>query len=256
VSRSADVAVAARRIAHGKTANAGQICVAPDYALVPEETAETFADLAVKAYERFAGGETTALIHQGAYARQQALIDDARAKGARIVAGSAGRDGRRMPLHVVLGVTDDMRLAQEEIFGPILPVFTYSAFDEVPARVNAGTRPLALYYFGWDDAERETLLKRTHSGGVAFNDWGWQVANHDLPFGGTGTSGIGNYHGEEGFRELSHARAVFDENRLFPIELFHPPFGGLLQRGLLWLITGHAGGRASAPTAPAPAPET
>jgi coniferyl-aldehyde dehydrogenase len=242
VSRSADLAVAARRIAHGKTANAGQICVAPDYALVPEEAAERFAELAVKAYERFMTGGTTALIHQGAFARQQELIEDARARGARIVAATQAADGRRMPLHVVLGVTDDMRIAREEIFGPVLPVLTYGAFDTVPARVNAGTRPLALYYFGHDETERETLLKRTHSGGVAFNDWGWQVANHDLPFGGTGTSGIGNYHGAEGFRELSHARAVFAEHRLFPIELFHPPFGGVLQRSLLWLITGHAGG--------------
>jgi coniferyl-aldehyde dehydrogenase len=129
VSRSADIAVAARRIAHGKTANAGQICVAPDYALVPEEQAETFAQLAVQSAERFIQGGTTALIHQGAYGRQQALIEDARAKGARIVACSQPDDGRRMALQVVLGVTDDMRLAREEIFGPILPVLTYGAFD-------------------------------------------------------------------------------------------------------------------------------
>ncbi|MBC6982591.1 coniferyl aldehyde dehydrogenase [Caulobacter sp. 17J80-11] len=242
VSRTADIAVAARRIAHGKTANAGQVCVAPDYALIPEEQAEAFAEQALKAFDKFASGGTTALIHPGAFERQQGLIEDARAKGARALTAATPVDGRRMGLQVVLGVTDDMRLAQEEIFGPILPVFTYTAFEAVVARVNAGTRPLALYYFGHDQAERETLLKRTHSGGVAFNDWGWQVAQHDLPFGGTGTSGMGNYHGAEGFRELSHARSVYDQHRLFPIELFHPPFGGA-QPFLLWLITGHAGGR-------------
>ncbi|MBC6980361.1 coniferyl aldehyde dehydrogenase [Caulobacter sp. 17J80-11] len=241
VSATADLRVAARRVAHGKTTNAGQVCVAPDYALVPRASAEVFAQMTVAAADRLCGDDDNcSLIHDGAYARQQALIEDARDKGATVLVAPGGA-GRRMPLHVVLGVTDDMRLAREEIFGPILPVFTYDRFEEAVERINIGTRPLALYYFGHDPAERETVLKRTHSGGVTFNDWGWHVVNHDLPFGGVGTSGMGNYHGDEGFRELSHAKAVYDQHRLFPIELFHPPYGGLLQRLALFVMTGRAG---------------
>lgn len=135
-----------------------------------------------------------------------------------------------MPLHIVTGLTPDMRILQEELFGPILPVVPYDTTDEAIAFVNARPRPLALYCFSHDGAERDELLRRTHSGGVAVNDWGWQVVNHDAPFGGIGNSGMGTYHGVEGFRELSHARTVFQRNRFFPIDLFYPPYGGFVQR--------------------------
>jgi coniferyl-aldehyde dehydrogenase len=239
VSRSATLAVAARRIAHGKTVNGGQICVAPDYALVPEELADAFATEVLAAVGKLypPGSEDyTAVIHERAYQRQQALLDDARAKGARVLASAMPDQGRRLPLQVVLGVTADMRLAREEIFGPILPVFTYRALDDAIAHIQRGTRPLALYYFGHDKAESDALLQRTHAGGVTLNDWGWHVVNHDLPFGGIGTSGMGNYHGAEGFRELSHGKAVFAERRWFPIELFHPPYGSWVQRLALRLF--------------------
>jgi coniferyl-aldehyde dehydrogenase len=243
VSSSADIDVAARRVAHGKTTNAGQICVAPDYALVPEGSAEQFAAAVIDAANRFGdAGSGTGMIHGVALNRQLSLIDDAQSKGARVlVARVQPRNGRVMPLHVVLGITDDMRLSREEIFGPILPVITYKDFSETIAHVNRDERPLALYYFGHSNAEREALLKQTHSGGITFNDWGWHVVNHDLPFGGIGNSGMGNYHGEEGFRELSHAKSVFAEHRWFPSELFHPPYGGWLQRTALRLMTGLKG---------------
>nr|WP_315597934.1 coniferyl aldehyde dehydrogenase [uncultured Cupriavidus sp.] len=233
VSRSADLETAARRIAHGKTVNAGQICVSPDYALVHEDDAERFASFVIDAARRMhpQGSEDyAAIIHQRAYARQLALLDDAREHGATVMTADMPGDGRRLPLHVVLGVTPRMRLAQEEIFGPILPVFTYRTFEQAIEHVQRGTRPLALYYFGHDKAETQALLRRTHAGGMTMNDWGWHVLNHDLPFGGVGTSGMGNYHGAEGFRELSHAKAVFTERSWFPIELFHPPYGTWVQR--------------------------
>ena len=241
VSRTADLSTAARRIAHGKTVNAGQICVAPDYALVPEADAARFAtEVIAQAAQLFPadGADYTSVIHERAHRRMQELLDNARAHGAHVMRAAMPEDGRRLPLHVVLGVTPRMRIAQEEIFGPILPVFTYRDFGDVIAHVRAGTRPLAMYYFGKDKAETETLLQRTHAGGVTLNDWGWHVLNHDLPFGGTGTSGMGNYHGAEGFRELSHAKAVFAERQWFPIELFHPPYGTFVQRMALRLFLG------------------
>ncbi|MDR5749651.1 MULTISPECIES: coniferyl aldehyde dehydrogenase [unclassified Caballeronia] len=251
VSKSADLAVAARRIAHGKTVNAGQICVAPDYALVPEGEEEAFARRVMEAAARMhpAGSEDyAAVIHERAYERQQALIDDARAHGASVFVCPMPSGGRRMPLHVVLDVTPAMRIAREEIFGPILPVFTYRTFEAAIAQIQAGTRPLALYYFGHDKAESDALLKRTHAGGVTLNDWGWHVLNHDMPFGGIGGSGMGNYHGEEGFRELSHGKSVFAEHRWFPIELFHPPYGSFVQRLALRMFLG------AVPAANEPAP--
>jgi coniferyl-aldehyde dehydrogenase len=249
VSRSANLARAARRIVHGKTVNAGQICVAPDYALVPREQIEAFTASAVKAFEQLAGsGEnTTSMINARAHRRMLDLIEDARALGAKVtVCGSASADGRQMLLHIVSGVTPQMRVAREEIFGPLLPVIGYATFDEAIAHVRSGERPLALYWFGTDGNERARVLRETHAGGVTLNDWGWHAMNHSLPFGGSGMSGMGNYHGEEGFRELSHAKAVFAEHRWFPVELFHPPYGGAVQRAVLrWYFGSHACVRSS-----------
>jgi coniferyl-aldehyde dehydrogenase len=229
VSRSADLSRAARRIVHGKTVNAGQICVAPDYALVPREQVAAFTAAAAQAFESLVGdGESyTSLIDTRAHNRMRELIDDARALGATVtVCGTREASGRQMPLHIISGVRPHMRIAREEIFGPLLPVLEYDTFDDALEHVRHGERPLALYWFGADGNERARVLRETHAGGVTLNDWGWHAMNHALPFGGVGTSGMGNYHGEEGFRELSHAKAVFAEHRWFPIELFHPPYSG------------------------------
>ena len=129
------------------------------------------------------------------------------------------------------------RALGDEIFGPILPVIPYDTLDEAIAFIRKRPRPLALYCFGRDAAARDDVLRRTHSGGVTINDWAWHVVNHDAPFGGIGNSGMGTYHGVEGFRELSHARTVFKRHRYFPIGLFYPPHGSLLQRlSLRWFI--------------------
>jgi coniferyl-aldehyde dehydrogenase len=143
-----------------------------------------------------------------------------------------------MPLHIVTGCTADMRIMQEELFGPILPVVPYATMDDAIRFINAGQRPLALYCFSHDAAEREHLLRCTHSGGVTLNDWCWHVVSHDAPFGGIGHSGMGTYHGVEGFRELSHAKTVFKRQRFFPTRLFYPPYGNLVQRAILRFFLG------------------
>ena len=240
------IADAAKRIVHGKATNGGQICVSPDYALVPRDQVDTFVAEVKAAFARMFGQRVadhhdyTAIVNERQHARVVALLDDARAKGARIVACAEGGTGKQMPLHIVTGVTADMRIAQEEIFGPILPVFPCDTLDQAVAHIGSGPRPLALYVFSHDAAAREQLLQRTHSGGVTINDWAWHVMNHDAPFGGVGNSGMGSYHGEEGFRELSHARTVFKRHRFFPTGLFHPPYGNFVQRLVmkLWLGAG------------------
>ena len=250
-----DIAEAATRIAHGKTANCGQICVAPDYALVPRTQVDAFAQQVRAAFGRLYGDRVqghpdyTALVNDRHHARIVALLDDARALGATVIACAEGGTDRQMPLHIVTGVTPAMRIAREEIFGPILPVLAYDTLDDAIALVRGGPRPLALYAFGHDVAARQRLLEHTHSGGVTVNDWGWHVMNHDAPFGGIGNSGMGSYHGEEGFRELSHARTVFHRHRLFPIDLFYPPYGSAVQQLVLrlWLGAGDPALRASAP---------
>ena len=228
--------------------NAGQSCVAPDYVLVPRDRVEEFAAAAIRAYRALAAAqgerELTAIASERQQARLLELLADARAKGATVMAAGEPGAGRRLPLYVVTGVRDDMRIAREELFGPILPVIAYDSLEQAIRYVNARPRPLALYPLALAGGELEALLRTTHSGGVTVDDWGWHVFNHDLPFGGTGRSGIGTYHGVEGFRELSHQKAVFRRRRLFPMELFYPPYGRLVQRLVLRYYLGRPrGGR-------------
>lgn len=233
VSADSDLAEAAQRIAHGKSVNGGQICIAPDYALVPEVKQVEFLDHLRKEYHKmYAGGsgeDDTDVISQRHYQRLQDMLEDAREKGAEIhyMAEDQPRSPKHFPLTVVTGVTDDMRVMQEEIFGSILPVKTYRQLDEAIAHINQGERPLALYFFGRNAAEANYVLDSTHSGGASVNDWGWHAFNHDVPFGGVGASGMGKYHGHEGFLEFSHARSVFRRHRFFPVKLFNPPYGAI-----------------------------
>ena len=248
VTRNYPVADAALRITHGKSVNCGQICIAPDYALVPRESVDAFVASVKSSFEQFYGGHTegnpnfTSVVSDRQLQRIEAVLADARAKGATVTAcapqPSAGN--RQLPLHIVTGATPDMEVLKEELFGPVLPVVPYDSTDDVIAFINERPRPLALYCFSHDDAERDELLRRTHSGGVSVNDWGWHAINHDAPFGGIGNSGIGNYHGEEGFRELSHARTVFQRRRWFPTQLFHPPYGSFVQRLSMKFLLGEA----------------
>ena len=190
------------------------------------------------------------MVNDRHFERISGLLEDARAKGATVISCAsydAARGGRRMPLHIVTGCCGDMRIMQEELFGPILPVVPYDNLDDAIRFINEGNRPLAMYCFSHDAAARNDLLRRTHAGGVTINDWGWHVINHDAPFGGVGNSGMGSYHGIEGFRELSHAKTVFKRHRFFPIDLFYPPYGNIVQRLSLKVFLG-AGDPALKPT--------
>lgn len=244
VGPGADLSDAALRIAHGKAFNAGQICVAPDYALVPRGKSAEFATAVSDAFARLyptVGGnaEYTSIISERHATRIRALLDDAKTHGATVLrCGEDAGAGRQVPLHVVTNLNDRMQLMHEEIFGPILPVLEYDRLDDAMAFVRGRERPLSMYAFGLTGGEQERVLKRTHAGGVALDDWGWQVFQHDLPFGGNGNSGMGTYHGEEGFRELSHGKAVFKRRRWFPIGLYYPPYGNLVQRLVTWLYLG------------------
>ncbi len=235
---------AAAGIAFGKLINAGQTCIAPDYALVHEDDLQPFLDSydrAVRAaYPKGpAGDDYTWVFNDGHLARLTGLLEDARAKGATVrPVGHAGdpANARAMQPVVVLGVTDDMDIAKEEIFGPLLPVLTYRRLDEAVAYVDQRPRPLALYFFGNDTAAQRQVLEGTTSGNVTINGTLVHFAQDDLPFGGVGDSGMGAYHGIEGFRRFSHAKGVFTQGRWNGASLLRPPFGKLAKRILSGLI--------------------
>ncbi len=238
IGRSADQKKAGDRIALGKMMNAGQICLAPDYLLVAQDQ-ETDIIEAVKAgvaaqYPTLlANDDYTSVVNGRNYDRLQGYLADAKAKGAELIevnpAGEdfAGSNGNKMPLTIVRNVNDNMKVMQEEIFGPILPVMTYNAVDEAIDYVNAHDRPLGLYYFGKDKAEEGRVLARTISGGVTVNDVVFHNAMEDLPFGGIGPSGMGNYHGADGFKTFSHMRAVYRQTGIdvAAIAGFKAPYG-------------------------------
>jgi coniferyl-aldehyde dehydrogenase len=236
IGRSADMAKTAARVMTGKTMNAGQICLAPDYVLAPKENVAGFVSAAKDAVARMYptikdNADYTAMVNQRHYDRVRGLIADAKAKGAEIVEiNPAGEDfsqqeHRKIPPTLIVGATDDMTVMQEEIFGPVLPVRSYGAIEESIAEINARPRPLALYYFGEDQAESDALLARTHSGGVTINDVIFHVTMHDLPFGGIGPSGMGAYHGHRGFLEFSHEKAIYRQISSELLAMMRPPYG-------------------------------
>jgi coniferyl-aldehyde dehydrogenase len=216
---SYDVARFAERVASGKLFNAGQTCIAPDYVLLPTEAVDTFVSVLTRAAraheERLA--EPTAIIHDRAFARLAALVEDARQKGARVIpVAPADAAARRMPLVILVGVDASMNAMQEEIFGPVLPVLTYERLEDALRHVRAQPAPLALYYFDEDPARVEQVLAQTVSGGVSVNATLLHFAQDALPFGGVGPSGMGRYHGEQGFDTFSNLRGVFVESELDP----------------------------------------
>ena len=224
---------AARRVAFGKLANGGQICTSPDYLLLPkggvDEFVSAFREEVDALYPDIAGNpDYSWVVNDRHFARLVGLVEDATAKGARVVEiGAKPHDAQSRLFRptLLLDVTDDMGAMQEEIFGPILPVITYDGLEDAIAYVNARPRPLALYYFGTDAQSQQKVLERTTSGGVLINDTILHYAQDDLPFGGVGLSGMGAYHGPEGFKTMSHAKAVFTQGRFNLADLFRPPFG-------------------------------
>ena len=245
VGRGIDAAEAADKILFGKCLNAGQTCIAPDYALVPEERVETFAAAArttvARLYPRMRDNpHYTAIVNERHRARLAGYLDDARAQGARVEAiNPAAEDfagSPRMAPHLVTGVKDCMRVMQEEIFGPILPIVPYRTLDEAIAYVNARPRPLALYVFDHDRAAVERVLAETVSGGVTVNETLLHIAQEELPFGGVGPSGMGEYHGRAGFATFSKRKAVFHQSRFNALKLLRPPYGARFER-LVRLLT-------------------
>jgi coniferyl-aldehyde dehydrogenase len=242
---SSDLATVAPRLAFGKLLNAGQTCIAPDYAFVPKDRIDDFVEqmqrAVAKMYPRLAANpDYTSIVNERHFARLQGLLEDARAKGARIVAiNPAGETlepaKRKQPPTLVLDATPEMKLMQEEIFGPILPVLGYERIDDAIAYINRHDRPLALYWFGADNANRDKVLSQTISGGVTLNDCIWHIAQEDQPFGGVGASGNGSYHGEWGFRTFSKEKPVFIQPKLNGMFLMYPPFGKTFERMLALL---------------------
>lgn len=232
---------AASRIGFGKMLNAGQTCVAPDYVLLPQARQQDFIEAISKTVKAFYPNmenspDYTAIVNAQHFSRLQSLIDDAKAKGANVITLHPETTDRRMPLTLLLGVNDEMLVMQQEIFGPILPIVCYQGLNEALDYVRQRPRPLALYYFDYDDDAQQTLLQQSHAGGVCFNDTLLHVAQEDLPFGGIGPSGMGSYHGHEGFLTFSHAKSVLKKPRFNSAKFIYPPFGKALQKLILKLF--------------------
>jgi len=226
---------AAGRILLGKCLNAGQTCIAPDYVLVPEGTEQAFIAAARACVARMypqilSTPDYSSIVTDRHYERITGYLDDARAQGAAVESLAAqgetpDRASRRIPPMALTGVHDGMRVMQDEIFGPLLPVVGYKDMDAAIAYVNARPRPLALYLFDDDSARVERVLARTTAGGVTVNDTLLHIAQESLPFGGVGPSGMGQYHGHEGFLAFSKLKPVFRQSRLNGLALFNPPYG-------------------------------
>lgn len=240
VDTSCDLGKTIDRLAWGKLINAGQTCIAPDYALVPRALVGPFVEALrasmLRLYPTFHGNpDYTSIVSDRHWQRLQALVADARALGAKVVELEPADGGRQMPPVLLLGVHDGMRAMQEEIFGPVLPIVPYDTLEEAIAFVNARDKPLALYWFGTNTAHRDQVLAQTQSGGVSVNDTLVHLAQDGLPFGGVGPSGQGHYHGEWGFRRFSLEKPVFLQSRWSGGGLVYPPYTPRIQKLLGWL---------------------
>ncbi|KPM25339.1 aldehyde dehydrogenase [Citromicrobium sp. RCC1885] len=245
IGKGADLTRAGERIALGKMLNAGQICLAPDYLLVPEDQEEgVVAAVQLGVHQMYPtlldNEDYTAIISDKHFERLKGIVEDAKAKGAEAIEVNPANESfssantRKMPLTILRNVTDDMKAMQEEIFGPVLPVKTYKAIDEAVDYINDHDRPLGLYYFGSNAKEQEHVLDRTISGGVTVNDVIFHISVEDMPFGGVGPSGIGSYHGPEGFREFSHARSTYQQPKIDIAKLagLKPPYGDAAKKAI------------------------
>lgn len=247
VDSSCDLGKTLDRLAWGKLINAGQTCIAPDYALVPRAMVGPFVQ-ALRAsmrrlYPRFQGNsDYTSIASDRHLERLHTLVADARAQGASVVELEplqSQATGRQMPPVLLLNVHAGMRVLQEEIFGPVLPIVPYNTLEEAIAFVNARDKPLALYWFGSDHRHRNQVLAQTQAGGVSINDTLVHVAQDGLPFGGVGPSGQGRYHGEWGFRQFSLEKPVFVQSRWSGAGLVYPPYTRRVHKLLRWLGQRH-----------------
>jgi coniferyl-aldehyde dehydrogenase len=240
--------IAARRILTGKLYNAGQTCVAPDYLLLPRSRHDEFLRIAQSFIATMyptlvANPDYTRIIDAAHYRTLSALIADAVEKGAQAIpinpaTEACNEENRVFPPTLLLGVTDEMTIMREEIFGPILPVVLYETLDHAVSYINARPHPLALYYFDLKASRVKDVLSRTTAGGVTVNDCVFHVGQTGLPFGGIGASGMGHYHGVHGFETFSNKKGIFLESRWTPLSLLRPPYSNLARRILSFLMRG------------------
>ena len=224
ISRGADLEKSIGRIMLGKTLNAGQICLAPDYLMVPEEKLQDVIEAAKTAvtnmYPSILNNPSyTSVINERHFSRLNDYLAEAQERGQTIVPINPADEDfgsqqgtLKIPPTLVPQPADDLKMMEEELFGPLLPIRTYSNFEETIDYINSKPRPLAAYYFGEDAAEEDALISRTTSGGVCVNDVVMHVAQEELPFGGVGPSGMGAYHGQKGFQTFSHAKSVYRQS--------------------------------------------
>lgn len=239
-----DLPTAASRIMYAKLVNAGQICTTVDHVYVPRAKVAAFIalcqTLAKARYPSLASSDYTAIINDSAYTRLLQALEQARATGAEVINLIGGDMGhaasRKIAPHVVVNPDANTALMQQEIFGPILPIVPYDSVQEVVHAINARPRPLAFYPFSNDQAQLHSLLNQVMSGGVSINDALFHGAQHDLPFGGVGESGMGHYHGRDGFETFSKMRPIFHQSRFAITPLLFPPYGKTIDRILRFFI--------------------
>jgi len=232
---------AVERLIFGKCLNAGQICVAPDYVLCPAEKIDLFIAAYQgrfnKMYPNFDTNQDYGnIINERQYQRLLTVLEDAKAKGATVTSAidsPISTTQRKIATQLVTHTTDDMLIMQDEIFGPLLPIISYQSIEEAIGYINHNDRPLALYIMSFEKQTQQHILLHTHSGGVCINDTVFHVAADDAPFGGIGPSGMGHYHGKEGFLTFSHAKTILNSGKINSGILVHPPYGGLIQKLLM-----------------------
>ena len=246
ISETADLTEAIERIMVGKMLNAGQVCIAPDFVMLPEgkmdEAVAIAREVVAEMYPTLLQNEQyTAMLNERHFQRMQKNIEDANERGAQIVAINPANEDfsvnptQKIPPTLILNPDDDALCMQDEIFGPLLPLKTYTRFEDVISYINARPRPLAAYYFGKDSSEEHRFLTGTTSGGACVNDVMFHMLQKDLPFGGVGPSGMGSYHGIEGFKAFSHAKSVYKQPGKIPVTKlagFMPPYGDASEKSI------------------------
>ncbi|MGI1945833.1 coniferyl aldehyde dehydrogenase [Shewanella glacialipiscicola] len=236
--------IAVERMIYGKCLNAGQICVAPDYVLCPKAKVDDFIAAYRAKFKTMYGAinhnkDYGSIINTRQFDRILTVLNDAKAKGARVISATdeaIDSQNRKLATQLITNTNEDMLLMQEEIFGPLLPIIGYDTLDEAIQYINHRARPLALYIMSFDEPSQQKILQQTHSGGVCINETVFHVAADDAPFGGIGPSGMGHYHGKEGFLTFSHAKTVLSRGRFNTGKFVHPPYGTFIQRMLMKLF--------------------
>jgi len=237
ISKKSNFEVSVNRVMAGKTMNAGQICLAPDYVFIPKDKKEEFISQSKKVvtdmYPSLKDNpDYTSVINQRHYDRLQGYVEEAKEKGFEVIEINPSNEDfsqqayHKIPPTLIVDPDDSLSVMKEEIFGPILSVKTYESIEDTVDYINSKDRPLGLYYFGDDKEEMQSVLENTTSGGVTINDVVFHVGQDNAPFGGVGPSGTGSYHGVEGFKNFSHTKTIYTQSKFDGLfGLFRPPFG-------------------------------